>query len=356
MGNFFSNISVLKTDFGEQSVVEKVTQYMKEQGFFPVKVEMEAAKTILVRNNPQSKWMTIYDDDFDYETARNFTEFLSRELNTYTMLIQNIDSDFMTIHLFRQTKKDYVVVGYPYDLEMEDEQPGNGILEAWAPLAKNPEKLLDAFRQEYVCSEDVLNPMEEEIAINSDDINTPYDYAITNDADYLKLHFTVDPEGKSALGETQLYSSGRETSTHVNRRNHYAFINCGKASKGLVVALYGYSIEHDTATVEEITITRIKDFRKPDDDTNVVEATEKTEQWKLNNGEKCLISRFDDFEIPEGYMDTSRAYYNADTKREISITFVPKGNEETGAVIHVLVQPNANPNGGAVAFGSQAFY
>lgn len=83
----------------------------------------------------------------------------------------------MILTICDQNDKDSCSVGVPY----EEEEPLQPVIEKWSallPTPKDKEKFLKIIEEDYVFSEESLEPLAEIIGFDAADMNIPYDLAI----------------------------------------------------------------------------------------------------------------------------------------------------------------------------------
>lgn len=299
MGNTFSNISVFKGGKAEISELLKnhIISNMKRKGFYLSETEAEICRTIIIKDNPRSKWVTVYGDEFIYEKVNRLAVSISKKLKTYVMDLLNNDSDCMLIHLCNPETIDTVYVGYPEGISGKSIKRGNA--EAWAPLAVNAPELIESFSKEYIFSEEVLVSLEEQIGICIGDINAQFDDVQISGGDKLILNFKSDkspylqeglPVFKFMLGRVDL-----------NVETIYFFYNAGGVSKGVQIILCGNFVRDHLVTVDWIELSGPKDPKKEMDfENNRIYEKVKPEFIPSKEGDDLLCAFFPEFQIPEG--------------------------------------------------------
>ena len=67
MGSTFSNMSVLKRETVTTDMMKNfIVSHMKAEGVILSDIDSDGSKKIIIRNNPEPKWFTIYCDNEDY--------------------------------------------------------------------------------------------------------------------------------------------------------------------------------------------------------------------------------------------------------------------------------------------------
>jgi hypothetical protein len=359
MGSFFYNISVLKDGITISQVKKYIVQFMKKAGFKLTENPSDSPLCIFIKDNPNSKWFTIYNDESDEEQMEKLACSISSNLKTYAMSVYNFDSDCMIIRLTREKEKDLVVVGHPEAIDDEEEfKNKHGNIEMWKPIAKDPDKLMKAFAEDYVFSEDVLTTMEDEIQISSEDVNMPSSIVIEEHYFNLCLYFSADEGGAAFFtdGDTILECSSYGK-PEVGEMSLVSFINRGGKSTGISITIAAQSVDEDSIDIDEIRIVRTKNPREPFDwGTNTIEYTQKTQKGVSPNGRKIIYASFYDFEIPEGVNNDCKSLsgtklQNTEFSHVINVYFTPVGKKDIDLTdLIITAQPHSNINGCGVTY------
>lgn len=351
MGSTFSNMSVLKSKtVTTDKLKDFIVSHMKAEGVILSDNDSDGSKKIIIRNNPESKWFTIYNDNEDYEFLDNFSVLLSKMFNTYSMSIINMDSDFMIIKLTcGGKKKDAVIVGEPYD-DIIPAEKARGSIDAWKKISDNPVKLIEAFKENYVCSEDVLASLQEEVGVSANDIATHFEIAEDTSHDIVLYSFLKSENSdfiKNGDPVIEPYNSfGWEPKKEINRPCRYCYINRGGISKGAAVIISGTFLKNSDVKIEEIHIQR---GRSMDSEfflgDNAMFFRSRAERKYNNNGEPYLFSCFPDFEFPEGMNKNCRTFEGQElqiTERRhlMCVSFMLCGLSQSDlSDMEVLLQP-----------------
>jgi len=365
MGWSFSSISILKDSISETQLEKHIIQFMRKNGFFSAVGSSETDgspetglttgidRTIRIISNPSSKWITILDEEMTGVQLDKLSASFSKKFKTYVLSLTNVDSDFMEILLYNQTKSDTAFIGIPYDIEDEDTIV-RGNPAAWKAIAKDPESLISRFTENYVFSEDILFSLESETGISRKDILQlpPSTEEVQQPSVTLLLHFAAgnvfDPY--ITHGPTILEAFGSE-SPNIQSETRVSFINRGGVSTGLDIWILGPSIEKKIVSIDEIELICCKDPRKEVcSEDNTCNVTGKTCLVNSSYGENAIYAHFPDFVIPEGIKpDTGvnfRKYMSIEFRHLIEVKFIPRGPDTEDILdIYVIAHPLSNNDG-----------
>lgn len=170
MGSFFSNAS-FRSNIPKEQIITTVKQALSENGIEP---------SFLMKINEQNNWVTIYDPMESEEDIFRLSSALSELLKTPVLVTQCCDSDFMLLSVSVQNDGDICSVGVPYGQDVKI-QPNIEKWSALLPTPKDQESFLKIIDEEYIFSEECLEPLSEIIGFNPEDVNKIYEEAADED-------------------------------------------------------------------------------------------------------------------------------------------------------------------------------
>jgi len=359
MGWSFSSISIMKDSISETQLEKHIIHFMRKIGFFPAAGSPETGqttgidRTFRIISNPSSKWITILNEEMTNKQQDKLSASFSKKFKTYVLSLTNVDSDFMEILLYNQTKSDTPFIGIPYDIEDEDTVV-RGNPAAWKAIAKDPESLISRFAENYVFSEDILFSLESETGISRKDILQipPSTEEVQQPSVALLLHFAAGNVFDPYITDspTILEAFGSE-SPNIQSETRVSFINRGGVSTGLDIWILGPSVEKKIISIDEIELICRKDPRKETcGEDNIHNVTGKTCLVNSSYGENAIYAHFPDFVIPEGIKpDTgvnSLKYMSIEFRHLIEVKFIPRGPDtEDIPDIYVIAHPLSNNDG-----------
>lgn len=339
MGSFFSNVSILKDSVEEAQLKKHIVQYMKKKGFRLTDTTADNAKSIIFKNNPNSKWFTIYEDESDDEQISRMAASFAKKFKACAT----------------------VAVGHPYDIEMNEGeiQDAHGKKELWQPIARNVDRLLEAFTQDYIFSEEVITTMEEELGICYEDVNISTSELVESKSYNDCLFFISDDGGEIYIteGDTILNWSIFDK-PKINNRNMVTLINRGGISKGLAIIITGSCFNQDSIEIDEIQVERAKNPREPRDNwyIDIIVENQKTMIGTSEDGQKCIYALFPDFEFPEGINSRCKTLTGAklqsiEFNHQIVVRYTPKGNKDINLTgLYIIAQPRTNTSGSTATY------
>jgi len=341
MGHSYANISIVKDKVDLSSIEKYIIKYMHNIGL-TLSDKNKGYKTVIIRNNPKSRWITVYDEDIDYEKGDGLSSFLARKLRTYCMYIAYYDSDDMIIHLSNEKEEDIELFGGGVRNISKIFNKKISNLSIWNEIAKNPQELKKAFDNKNILIDNIIYVLEKEIGICRDDIYQPLTSINKNYNHY--LHFNSNCDGNPIIinGYTNIecYIYGKP---EINKENVYSFINRGGISKGAIIDITCKNINN--IIVGEIQIERAKNTNKQIDwENNIISMSAKAEIIK-EDGYKLFRANFPDFKFPEGIVGNSNSLKGTklqliEFSHLIIVRFIPEGSDDSNILdLRVTIQP-----------------
>jgi len=356
MGNTFSNISVLKNGMETALIEKSIVQYMKKNGFIPASGDSSELRTIILRNNPQSEWYTVFDDSSDYQQQDELALSLSCKLETYVLFIVNTDSNIMVLHLNGHKKDDTVAIGPAFGdaCSQINRKPD---LQVWGDITDCTSALSDIFGKNYLASEDALEYLAPHLRLCAEDIACPVVDAPEDFFEQRVLLFASEDNSNAFIqnGETVLecLSSDEPLADTINIEK---FLNRGGISRGVQVVIIGSFLDSDNVTIDEIQIERAINPRKDFYPASNIWAEKQAVMKKRreDNGQPYLICQFPDFKFPEGvnkncsHLKGNKLQF-AEFSHCIVVRFTPKCiTYQRIKDMQVIMQPLQNIRGSAV--------
>jgi len=172
MGLFFSAIHIKKTKQFKQSLL----RFFKSKGLVPA-TENDALFAYRLASSPKSGWVTLTLPGNELET--NWTPDgaaeLAESLKTYCIASHVIDSDVLSLELFRADgRRDVINIGAP-DYGLTESA---GVRELWEPLlAENAtwEQVGEVYNGDYTFSEEALADIAPLLGMDAEVAARPYE-------------------------------------------------------------------------------------------------------------------------------------------------------------------------------------
>ena len=238
----------------------------------------------------------------------------------------------MLLHLKNDAAEDIVAINKPYNIHRKDLEHAHGTKRAWAPIAKDANALLGAFRRHYMFSEDILPALEEQIGVCADDVNKTTDEIPPGSAMDIVLRFTSPGGGRPFITEgAPVLERNSGANLAINVENIVSFVNRGGISKGLRVMITGPAVSSGAVSIDEITLDRAAD---PNEEIyapgNRLRISAPAQMKRNSSGKPFVIATFPDFEIPEGVNKNCKQLrglkrFHAEFAHEVIVRFTPKG-------------------------------
>lgn len=347
MGYSRFNINIIKDEINELIVEDYLKQYMEYKGFV-LSESSDDCKRVVIKNNPDSKWITVYDDSLSFEEADTLTSNISKTFKTYCMYIAYFDSDDMFIHLFYDNQEDLKYFGCSFDTVMDNISNEDYKDIIWDPISKNSAGLKKILNNKNTTTDDLIITLEKEIGICGNDINVPINNIDNNNNKTLYFRSAYGDKPFISDGDTKIeyYIYGQP---ELNSENTYSFINRGGISKGAIIDITCRGVKE--IEIDEISILRAKNTKQQIDfENNIIKMRSITE--KVANIDNVYIRAiFPVFVFPEGVNKNSNVLKGsklqiAELNHMIVVKFKPKGFYDSDiSDLRVTMQPISNING-----------
>ncbi len=355
MGSTFGNINILKLDNENflETVERAIMETMEKKGYVKVKDQTIAETTISIMNRKESKWITIYGDEFDDEYPKQLLKYakaMSNKIKSYLLVCNSYDSDYVLLNLLHKDKKinDMVVIGHmPSEVMMKPVLPHNA--EQWKPLAevlKTGDKLENILENNYELPEDILPPLGDEIQARSEDLNARYDDFEPESTHNIYFSSNSDLEEDKPFireGKPEIRSHyGTFDPMFMDESYFHEYQNYGGMSKGVGVYIFGPFVKDEEVTFDPIELYCF-DYKHKKDEQKIVFQTI-SKKMQFNDGRWAYEALFPDFEIPEGINENSKKQHGkkiweADQLRRFGLQFTPHGNKKYELDIEFVVLP-----------------
>ncbi|WP_281235067.1 hypothetical protein [Flavobacterium gelatinilyticum] len=360
MGAFFTNIQLKTSNFDRTEITEKVIQYItnynQESGFVKVDNEADADKTIIISFSNDSEWVSVYDEEMEYEGPRKLNKLasvLSKQFKTTALSILVNDSDSVYVGLNNNGILKDSISNLSKKVDFNKSKPN-----AWTDILLGNYAFDDikmAWQNSSFFVEGFLTEFAKFINVDSSKLLTGYNYiSEENQSEGIKLNFAQkDKKENTELGLTKfsmLSGAGLIDIKEGEKKDRgWVLTNYGTFSKGVDVVIAGECIEKSLLVPETVQINY------------VIPQLDKKNEFKASfietvatTGEKIFYARIEDIYIPKGFKPNypmspkeGKRYEKIayDCAIKFNISFIG-GNEESGEVA-VFFSPLENRQDGS---------
>lgn len=360
MGAFFTNIQLkasnINTSSFRDNVIEYLIQFNSEQGFVSVDNEDAADKTILILTSGESPWLSIYDEELEYQNLKKMKTLsseLSGQFNTTALSVLVNDSDSMYVGLYKNGILKDRLSNLSKEIDFNKNKPT-----AWNEILQNNHSFNDiktAWQNKSLFVEDFLTAFAKLVDIDTSKLLTGYNYLNEEKQnDGVRLNFArTDKKAATEPGPTKfgLFSGTGfvEIIPGEKYKTDWTITNQGKSSNGIDIIIAGEFIEQGSFIPETVTLSHIlyKSEHTNGFTSSFIETVATT-------GQKIYYARFEDVHIPEGVapaypmtLKESKQYtkrsYDSAIKFEICFT----GQQPDNGGVAIFFSPLINPQTGS---------
>lgn len=344
MGSTFSNISIRKTSFlTKEMVTESLSSILMDRGFIR-STEESADISFAVFSLPSSQWFTVCENGMlfdDFNEQLDIANILSGKLNSDSLRISCIDSDYIYLNLLNPKKKldAWASVGSSAGLGIRRKTG----LSAWKAYVSDISTFKQAVKQKYVFAEELLEEISSELNLPYQQSFSVFDYLTETlpNEEITYLYFSMPADrANTELPVLEHYIYGL-TPCISGRPTVVSCINKGGAGKGIEIFIMGKSIEHCDITFTEVTLA-YWNRAKQQDHTPVI--LEKREMPDCSIG---FYGAVKNFRIPEKVSTSLPQAVRVKKESDLCFWFrcVPQYKESSPAKIKIVVRPLQNPDG-----------
>lgn len=328
MGNYFSNVYVRRSDQAtNEALTTALTECFVERGMVPCAAE-EADFSVLLQYAQDRPWIAVYCDGWGYEEILETAPLLSGRYHTDVLSCACFDSDYMFLHLLNESEgvDAFVNIGKSDEIK----PPRRTTLAAWKTRVKDFDAFKNAVKQSYVCAEDFLLCVQEQLALP--------EMPSSLEGCSAQLYFRAPQEKKPTPPRLRMFTSSL-LPCKPGKPEYWSVINEGGASLGVRIVFFGFHPEIDGITLENVTL------RYENERGQRIDKLLELKEIVLAGGDPALCASIPDFKIqsPPSPDLPPMAQQKKMFARSFGVRFTPRGNERKFLDITVAFIPLANP-------------
>ena len=334
MGNYFATLFIRQN---QQTTVDMIKPMLLEhfstRNILPCDADQADFSVMLNMSDPT--WIAVYSEGWGHEDLFAVSPRLSERCCTDVLSCACFDSDYMFLHLYNADSATDAFINIGKSNEIKP--PRRSTLAAWKPYVKDFDAFKQAAKQSYVCAEDFLLCMQEQLSLPDQSGSDP-ESAIT-------LYFSAPQDQKPTPTCLRAYTASL-LPCEPGKQEYWPVLNEGGASHGLYVMFIGSYLENDEITFDNVSLcyenARGERINQP-------LTFEKT---VLDGGIHALVANVPDFKIPAAPSPNlpPRALAEKEHARSFAIRFTPSGNVRKFLDITVAFLPHSNPAQGQCAW------
>ena len=292
MGTFISNIQIRRADIKETPDAEKIAEILTQgMDISPTSSEADADLAVMVSVCEDSPWITVCSDiiNFDLDAQLAGAKRLSEELQTETLAILCLDSDYLALNLIDPMhKKDiWAACGrFP-----EGKAPRRSNYAAWAGYVADIEAFKGIMRKDYLFTEDCLMALENQLALPVLQAQARDDEPLENAQNY-QFYYVVNNKEKNKQ-PPKFKFSGCAFWHDESSTPSASFLNWGRASKGIGVFITGPGIMNHTIHLRSVKLRCGKAYNQQR------EILPDLQEKEFQDGVYGLYTECPDIKIPE---------------------------------------------------------
>jgi len=358
MGSWFSNLHIRKKEIALDKMMASVTNKMLAEKYVPVKDEAEADLVFLIAAHERSDWYSVYSDYFAFEDPVQFTDFadmISGKLDTDVLGISCFDSDYLYLNLINKNENINAWAN-------TGSAAGTGIrrrmgINAWKSKVNDFSRFKESLKAEYVFAEEVLDRIEECLSLPA-----KYSRASAEDTGEMAdtivsvLYFKLQ-DNEITKKKTKLIPSSYSVMPFCDGKPEaVSFTNIGGASKGFSLYFAGPFVENEEIRFDEVSLVKTKNK----ENTFIPIELHKT---MLPNGNWVYAYHDPSFKIMPKVSEKLPLIkiVELESERNITIRFIPRGNNRKMLDVTIVIVPDENPEGAGgwnlwAKYGSKSAY
>ena len=331
MGNYFANLFIKQN---QQTTTDMIThtliEHFSARDILPC--DADKADFSVMLDLSGRTWGALYCQGWGHEDLLALAPQLSEQCHTDVLSCACFDSDYMFLHLYNADSATDAFINIGKSDEIK--RPRRNTLAAWKPHVKDFDAFKLASKQQYVCAEDFLLCMQEQISLPDQNLFDP--------ASAITLYFSAPQDKKPTPPRLSIYMTASALPCKPGESTYCSVFNEGGESHGLHVIFVGSYLEND-----EITFDNAKLFYKNARGENVNQPLT-FEKTKLCDGTPALVANCPDFKIPAAPSPNlpPRTLMEKTSERSIGVRFTPNGNVRKFLDITVAFLPHSNPTQG----------
>lgn len=327
MGNYFANLFIRQN---QQTTVDRIRhtliEYFSTRDILPC--DADKADFSVMLDLSGSTWRALYCQGWGHEDLFALAPRLSEQCHTDVLSCACFDSDYMFLNLYNAESATDAFINIGKSDEIKP--PRRNTLAAWKPHVKDFDAFKQATKQPYVCAEDFLLCMQEQISL-PDPSCFDQEAAIT-------LYFSAPQDQKPTPPRLRTYMVSL-LPCRLGKSEYWSVFNEGGESHGLSVMFVGSYLENDEITFDNVALCY--ENARGEDVTQQI-TFEKT---VLEGGIHALVADVPDFKIPAAPSPNlpPRALSEKQRERRFGVRFTPNGNVRKFLDITVAFLPYSNP-------------
>jgi hypothetical protein len=327
MGNYFAHMFIRQN---QQSTVDAIKHTLLEhfatRNVIPCDADKADFSVMLDMSDPT--WIAVYSEGWGHEDLLAVSPQVSERCGTDVLSCACFDSDYMFLHLYNaESATDaFINIGSSYEIK----PPRRSGLAAWKSHVKDFNAFKQAAKQSYVCAEDFLLCMKEQLSL-------PYQICFDKGS-AIALYFSVPQDQKPQPTRLRTYTVS-SLPCKPEEPEFWSVRNVGGASCGLDVLFIGSYLENDEITFDDVSLCYENARGERIDQPLTFEKT------MLTTGVPALVANVADFQIPAAPSSKlpPRVLSEKEFARSFGIRFTPNGNVRKFLDITVAFLPHANP-------------
>ncbi len=340
MGNYFANLFIRQNQQTTADMIRHMlVEHFSTRNIFPC--DAGNADFSVMLDLSDRTWGAIYCQEWGHEELFALTPRLSEQCHTDVLSCACFDSDYMFLHLYNAESATDAFINIGKSDEIKP--PRRNTLAAWKPQVKDFDAFKQAAKLPYVCAEDFLLCMQEQLSLP--------DQSCFDQESAITLYFSApqDQKPEPTCLRTHMVSL---LPCEPGKPNFWSVRNVGGASHGLYVVFIGSYLEND-----EITFDTVELCYENARGENVKQQLT-FEKTVLDGGVHALVANIPDFKIPAAPSPDlpPRALMEKKSARSFGIRFTPNGNVRKFLDITVAFLPHANPIQGQCAWRVWGLY
>ena len=341
MGSWFSNVQIRNTPAATADrVLDWFRGHLESQGYLTASAEdADGAIAVLAGEG----WTTVCSDILNFEEPGAFAQLaepLSEELQTDVLGIACFDSDYLYLNLVNRPEKVNAWLGI-------GSAAGLGIrrrtgIRAWTKKVRDHGHFSACAKERYVCAEEFLHVAGECLELPPERSCLAFEYLGELEPEgkarmlYIKLPEDQKPK---ELQRLEQFCASMDP-CRIGHLSHVDVVNVGGESRGLSVFFIGPYVEQ-----EEITFLKFR-LSGSREEMPRKKAQELT-KVQLSDGQWAYYYHDPGFRIPPRVDERLPIGKQLHMKmeREITVSFIPRGNPRKCLDISVVLVPDRNPEG-----------
>ena len=340
MGNYFANLFINQN---QQTTTDIIThtliEHFSARDILPC--DADKADFSVMLDLSGSTWGALYCQEWGHEDILALAPQLSEQCHTDVLSCACFDSDYMFLHLYNADSATDAFINIGKSDEIKP--PRRNKISAWKPHVKDFDAFKLASKQQYVCAEEFLLCMQEQISLP--------DQSLFDPASAITLYFSAPQDQKPTPPRLSMcIASSRPCKP--GKSEYWSVFNEGGESHGLHVIFVGSYLENDEITFDNTELC-YKNARG--EKVNQPLTFEKT---KLRDGTPALVANCPDFKIPAAPSPNlpPRILMEKEYERSFGVRFTPNGNERKFLDIKLAFLPHSNPTQGQCVWYVWQYY